>query len=409
MADRLTRVVVIGGGFGGLFAALEVAGAGEVTMISAEDHFTFAPMLYEYLSGEVEAWHIAPHYKELLDERVRFLHGAVTEIDFEAREVSVAGRVRRLGYDVLVLALGGVTNFWDVEGARQFALPFRKIRHADDLRRRMTDALDRIPPDAAPQDARARATFAVVGAGASGVELSTKMADLLRDAFARRGLHGEPRVIVVEQGQRVVPGMDEEMRAVVEQALNKSRVEVHTATRVVRLTGDGLTFEHGGRQTEERAAGVVWTAGVRVNPLVERLALEKDRRGLVVVEPTLQARGRAEVFALGDMAAYTDIVPTLAGTAQLAFQQSNLVGKNVRALIEGDPLKTKKFVELGEALSLGTEDGAVLAGGQVVSGALARQARFALYTQRLPTWQHRLRVGAAWFFGGKSPRPLGLP
>jgi NADH dehydrogenase len=202
--------------------------------------------------------------------------------------------------------------------------------------------------------------------------------------------------------------MDEEMRGVVEQALNKARVEVHTGTRVVRLTDDGLTFEHDGRQTEVKAAGVVWTAGVRVNPLVERLALEKDRRGLVVVEPTLQARGRAEVFVLGDMAAYTDVVPTLAGTAQLAFQQSGLAGKNVRAFVEGSPLRTKKFTEMGEALSLGTEDAAVLAGGQVVGGQLARQARFALYTQRLPTWQHRLRVGASWFFGGKSPRPLGL-
>jgi len=408
MADRQARVVVVGGGFGGLFTALEVAGAAEVTMISAEDHFTFAPMLYEYLSGEVEAWHIAPHYRELLDERVRFLHGAVSEIDFDAREISIAGRVRRVGYDVLVLALGGVTNFWGVEGAEQFALPFRKVRHADDLRRRMTDALDRIPPDAAPQDARSAATFAVVGAGASGVELSTKMADLLRDAFQRRGLHGEPRVIVVEQGQQVVPGMDEEMRAVVENALHHARVEVHTATRVVRLTSDGFVFEHNGEQTDVRAAGVVWTAGVRVNPLVERLALEKDKRGLVVVEPTLQAQGRAGVFALGDMAAATDIVPTLAGTAQLAFQQSSLLGKNVRALLAGEPLKTKKFVELGEALSLGTEDAAVLAGGQVVSGALARQARYALYTGRLPTWQHRLKVGASWFFGGKAPRPLGL-
>ncbi len=408
MANRQARVVIIGGGFGGLFTALEVAGAAEVTMISAEDHFTFAPMLYEYLSGEVEAWHIAPHYRELLDERVRFLHGAVTDIDFDAREVSIAGRVRRMAYDVLVLALGGVTNYWGVEGAEQFALPFRKVRHADDLRRRMTDALDRIPPDAAPQDARSAATFAVVGAGASGVELSTKMADLLRDAFGRRGLHGEPRVIVVEQGTQVVPGMDEEMRAVVENALHKARVEVHTATRVVRLTGDGFVFEHNGEQTEVRAAAVVWTAGVRVNPLAERLALEKDKRGLLVIEPTLEARGRAGVFALGDMAAATDIVPTLAGTAQLAFQQSSLLGKNIRALIAGEPLKTKKFVELGEALSLGTEDAAVLAGGQVVSGALARQARYALYTGRLPTWQHRLKVGASWFFGGKSPRPLGL-
>jgi len=408
MAEARARILIVGGGFGGLFTALDLAGAGQVTLVSPEDHFTFTPMLYEYMSGEVEAWHIAPHYKELLDDRVRNITGAVTDIDFGAREATVAGRVRRLAYDALVLAVGGVTNFWGVEGAERFTLPFRKIRHADELRWRMTDALDRIPPDAAPQDARAAATFAVVGAGASGVELSTKMADLLRDAFERRGLRGEPRVVVIEMSDRVVPGMDDDIRAVVERALNEARVEVHTSTRVVRVTADGLVFEHGGAETEVKAAAVVWTAGVRVNPLVERLALEKDRRGLVVAEPTLQARGREDVFVLGDIAALRDVEPTLAGTAQLAFQQSSLAARNVRAFLEGGELKTKRFAELGEAVSLGTENAAVLAGGQVVSGALARRARFALYTQRLPTWQHRLRVGSSWFFGGTKAWPLGL-
>ena len=407
MAEAKARILVVGGGFGGLFTALDLSGAGEVTLVTPEDHFTFSPMLYEYMSGEVEAWHIAPHYKELLDDKVRLITGAVTDIDFDAREVAVAGRVRRLGYDVLVLAVGGVTNFWNVEGAEKFALPFRKIRHADDLRWRMTLALDRVPPDTAPQDARAAVTFAVVGAGASGVELSTKMADLLRAAFQRRGLRGEPRVVVVEMGAQVVPGMDEDIRAVVERALTDAGVEVHTSTRVVRVAADGFTFEHDGEQTEVKAAAVVWTAGVKVNPLVERLALEKDKRGLVVVEPTMQARGRAEVFVLGDIAAVSDVEPTLAGTAQLAFQESALAARNVRAFLEGGELKTKRFSELGEAVSLGTENAAVLAGGQVVSGAMARRARFALYTNRLPTWQHRLKVGASWFFGGTQARPLG--
>ena len=117
-------------------------------------------------------------------------------------------------------------------------------------------------------------------------------------------------------------------------------------------------------------------------------------------------RSLLNVFALGDIAFYKDVVPTLAGTAQLAFQQSGLLVSNVRRFIEGRELKTKHFVELGEAVSLGTERAAVLSAGKVISGPLARQARFALYTQRLPTWHHRLRVGASWFFEGTAPRPL---
>lgn len=406
MTGRNAHIVIVGGGFGGVFTALELAGSCEVTLISEEDHFLFTPMLYEYLSGEVEAWHIAPDYKELLDENVNLVRGEVAGIDLERREVILAGREAPITYDVLVLAVGGVTNYAGVEGAERYAIPFRKLAHADQLRRRMIDALDHIPPSLPPQDVHRALTFAVVGGGASGVELSTKMADLLRDAFRRRALHGEPRVMVIEMSDRVVPGMGDQIRDFVDKALLESRVEVHAETRVVRVGPNGITLEHGGAQTDLETAAVVWVAGVRTNPLVEKLDVEKDRRGLIVVEPTLQVRGHENVFALGDTALFKDVVPTLAGTAQLAFQQSTLLGRNVRAFQAGEKLHTKHFVELGEALSLGTERAAVLAAGKVLSGALARQARFAMYTSRMPTWHHRLRVGASWFFEGTAPRPL---
>jgi demethylphylloquinone reductase len=406
MANRQAQILIVGGGFGGLFTALDLAGAGEVTLVSPEDHFLFTPMLYEYLSGEVEAWHIAPHYKELLDERVRVIRGEVTEIDIAAREATLKGRERRVAYDVLVLALGGITNYWDIEGAEEYALPFRKIAHADALRQRMIEALDRVPPDLAPQDVRRALTFAVVGAGASGVELATKMADLLHDAFNRRALKGEPRVMVIEMGDQVVPGMGDEIRSLVEDALKQSRVETHTETRVLRVKKDGFTIGHDGEETEVAAAGVVWTAGVRVNPLIDKLPVEKDRRGLILVEPTLQVRGHKNVFALGDIAFYQDATPTLAGTAQLANQQASLLASNIKALLDGRMLHARHFEELGEAYSLGTENAAVLAGGKTFGGPLARQARFALYTARLPTWHHRLKVGASWFFEGTTARPL---
>ena len=400
------RILILGGGFGGLFTALDLSGVGNVTLVSDEDHFLFTPMLYEYLSGEVEEWHIAPQYSELLDERVHFVKDSITAIDLAARSVSLTTQSKSLEYDILVLAVGGVTNYAGVKGAEQFSIPFRKISHAERLRARMVEALDQIPPEMAPQDVRRALTFAVVGAGASGAELSTKMADLLRDAFKRRALHGEPRVLVIEMGDKVVPGMGEPIREFVEAALRESRVEVHTLTRVVGLTQNSLTLEHQGSRDEVETAAVVWAGGVKMSPIVEQLDVDKTKKGLLLVKPTLQLSAHDNVFALGDIAFYADATPTLAGTAQLAFQQAGMAARNIKALLSGKELTSRHFEELGEAISLGTERAAVLAGGKAFGGPLARQARFAMYTSRLPTWQHRLRVGASWFFEGTTPRPL---
>ena len=172
------------------------------------------------------------------------------------------------------------------------------------------------------------------------------------------------------------------------------------------MSSDGITFEHDGAQEFLKAAGVVWTGGVRMNPLIEHLDVEKNRRGLLMVKPTLQLSQHLNIFALGDIALFPDATPSLAGTAQLAFQQASLAARNIKAFNSGKELQTKHFEELGEALSLGTERAAVLTGGKAFGGALARQARFALYTSRLPTWHHRLRVGASWFFEGTTPQPL---
>jgi len=401
-----SKVLILGGGFGGLFTALELAGSADVTLVSDEDHFVFTPMLYEYLSGEVEAWHIAPNYNELLDNNVNFIQDRVKSVDLVAKSVSLTNSPERLNYDVLVVAVGGITNYVGVAGAEEFSIPFRKIQHADLLRQRMVAALDQIPPEMPPQDVRRELTFAVVGAGASGCELSTKMADLLNDAFKRRALQGEPRVLVIEMGDKVVPGMGSQIREFVEDALHESRVELHTLTKVVNVSADGVTFEHEGNREYLKTSAVVWTGGVRMNPLIESLDVEKNKRGLLIVKPTLQLAAHDNVFALGDIAYFEDAAPVLAGTAQLSFQQASLAATNIKALLSGKELHTKHFEELGEAISLGTERAAVLTGGKAFGGALARQARFALYTSRLPTWHHRLRVGASWFFEGTTPRPL---
>ena len=127
---------------------------------------------------------------------------------------------------------------------------------------------------------------------------------------------------------------------------------------------------------------------------------------MIVTRPTMQVKDFDNVFALGDIAKVEAVAPILTGTAQLAFQESTLAAGNIKAFFGGRELKTKHFEELGEALSLGTHNAAVLVGGNVIGGAIARDARFALYTSRLPTWHHRLKVGASWFFEGTTPKPL---
>jgi len=406
MVDKRKKVIIIGGGFGGLFTALDLANDAEVTLISDSDHFTFRPLLYEYLSGEVEAWHIAPQYKELFGNEINFVRGTVETVDFENQNIKVSTRDETFDYDALVLAVGGVTNFWNIAGAEENALSFRGIADADELRNQMTRALDEISPTLAPQDAREKLTFAVVGGGASGVELATKMSDLLTDAFKRRGLKGAPHVLLFEMSDRLVPGMGEDLRAYVEKTLLEAHIDVHLQTRVLEVKPHGIVFEHNGEQTEIETVATVWTAGVKVSPLIEKLDLPKDKSGLLLVNQTMQVKMRGNVFALGDIAKLEEVAPILAGTAQLANQESALAADNIRAFLSGKDLKTKPFEELGEALSLGTRNAAVLVGGNVVGGALARDARFALYTSRLPTWHHRLKVGASWFFEGTTPRPL---
>ncbi|MDQ2747393.1 MAG: NAD(P)/FAD-dependent oxidoreductase [Acidobacteriota bacterium] len=400
------KVLIVGAGFGGLFTALDLAGDADVTLVSDSDHFCFRPLLYEYLSGEVEAWHIAPDYKELLGDDVNFVRGTVESIDFQNQTAKIAKHDEPLNYDALVLAVGGTTNFWNVKGAEENALPFRGIEDADALRNKMTQALNDISPTLAPPEAQEKLTFAIVGGGASGVELATKMSDLLTDAFQRRGLQGSPRVVIYEMSDRLIPGMGADARDYVEKTLLKAHIDVQLQTKVLEVKPHGIISEHDGKQTETETVTTVWTAGVRVNPLIETLDLPKNKGGLLLINQTLQVKDHANIFALGDIAKLEEVGPTLPGTAQLANQEANLLADNIRAFLNGEELKTKKFEELGEALSLGTHNAALLVGGNVISGAVARDARFALYTARLPTWHHRLKVGASWFFGGTTPQPL---
>jgi demethylphylloquinone reductase len=400
------KIVIVGGGFGGLFTALSLENY-DFTLVTAQDHFLFTPLLFEYLSGEVEAWHIAPRYRELFEPgSARLINSFVNEIDVERQHVLCADGLL-LNYDILVLAPGCVTNYWNVPGASEHAMPFRTLAHADALRQRMMDCVEGVAASNASTSRNSdNATFVIVGAGASGVELSTKISDLLKNSFQERKLLGAPRIILLEQGPKILPEMDEKIRGFAQEAVAKAAIEVITEAKALEVSPSGMIFEHKGRKIKVDAAAVIWTAGVKVSPLIERLNLEKAGKNLLVVDRTLRIRHHERIFALGDVALFPNVNPKLAGTAQLAYQQARLVASNIERLLDGKPLTTTAFKELGKALGLGTRSAAVSTGNIAFQGALARDGRFLLYTSRLPTWHHRLRVGADWFVHPPRPRQL---
>ena len=218
MTNEPKHTVILGGGFAGLFTALELSGKGPVTLVCDEDHFLFTPMLYEYVSGEVEAWHIAPKYGELLDGGVEWVKDAVAEVDLENRQESwQAERTFRTTY--LVLALGGVTNYAGVEGAEEYSIPFRKLRHADRLRQTMVEALDHVPPDLAATGRTTRTYLRGRRRRRQRCRTIHQDGRFVARCVQAPSTAGESRVMVIEMGDRVVPGMGDEIREFVEDAL----------------------------------------------------------------------------------------------------------------------------------------------------------------------------------------------
>ena len=254
-AEERARILVVGGGFGGLFTALDLTGAGEVTLVADEDHFLHTPLLYEYLSGEVEAWHIAPRYTELIDDdKVRFVHGAVTDVDFDQKEVAVAGRVRRC----LRLPRARRRRRDELLGRRgrgRAHAPLQKIRHADDLRARMIEALDPSSPTPRRRTRGARRPS------------SSSAAALRASSFRRRwqtfcATHSGGAACAASRASsssrwagQAVPGMGEDMRAVVEEAMEEKRVEIFTETRVVRVMRRRRRDRARGRAPDDRGRG----------------------------------------------------------------------------------------------------------------------------------------------------------
>ena len=385
-------VVIVGGGFGGLYTALALAsqsGHPPVLLIEPNDRFLFLPLLYELLSGELRAWEIAPRYDNLLaGAGVGWLKDRVLSINTDTRTVRTEGG-RQLSYAALVLATGSTENTSVVPGASRHALTFRSLADVARLGQVLRDLGQRERP---------LQRLAIVGAGPTGVELACKAADMLQGACI---------VELIEQGDQVLPLSRAFNREQALSALRRRDVRLRLRTRVEAVESDRLTLllpaaAEGMALTSEElpVRAVIWTAGLRFQPphLFPPPAAEPS--GRLRCHPDLRLQGHEEVFVVGDLAALTgsgldpaSLPPT---SAQVAFQQAPVAARNVRHALAGEPLEPFVWQDLGEMLSLGKGEATLTGGGLTLAGAPAFALRRLAYLTRLPGLSQQLRVAAGW-------------
>jgi NADH dehydrogenase len=393
------RIVIAGGGFAGLYTALALAARRHhppVLLIEPNERFVFLPLLYELLSGELRRWEIAPPYAALLAGRgVALLQDRVVKVDTTARRLQTATG-RRLAYGRLVLATGARGETFGVEGADRHALGFRNLNDVDRLASLVRE-LGRPPGHGG--------RLAVVGAGASGVELACKLADLLA---------GQAGIELIEQGSTALPQARAFNREQGLRALERRQVRLRLHTTVTAVGADRLLLRHGGAGAGGRdaddtlpVAATIWTAGLRMQPPLLEPEPPRDRLGRLRCRPDLRLEGLEEVFAAGDGA----LVPAdpddpaagaLPPNAQVAFQQAPLLASNLLRSLAGEPLEPFRFRDLGEMLSLGRGEASLSSGGITLAGPLAFQLRRLAYLTRLPGRQQQLRVAAGWLAEGSA-------
>ncbi|MEO0949022.1 MAG: NAD(P)/FAD-dependent oxidoreductase [Cyanobacteria bacterium J06641_5] len=387
MSNRAQRICILGGGFGGLYAALRLAAfpwqgvtAPEIVLVDRGDRFVFLPLLYEIISGELQSWEIAPPFTEVLAEtRVRFIRAEVMGIDFSSRDIHLEGRPS-LRYDYLVLATGVQTLRLEIPGLSEHALEFRSLEDAYTLDERLREL-----------EASERETIriAIVGGSYSGIELACKLAD-------RLGERGRLRIIELADGLlRTATAFN---REAAQRALEARGIWIDLETQVSALTAASLTLAH--RETEDELPVdlTIWTAGTQIPAWVQQLSLPQSDRGQIEIEPTLQVKGYAEVFALGDIATCCDADgQQMPPTAQVAFQQSDFCAWNLWAAIAGRPLLPFRYQPLGEMVSLGINDASLTTLGDIkLEGTAAHLLRRLAYLYRMPTLKHQLTVGSNW-------------
>jgi NADH:quinone reductase (non-electrogenic) len=415
---RGKRVVVIGGGFGGLQAMHKLRKHQDLdlTLIDRRNFHLFQPLVYQVATGALSPGEIAVPLRSIFKRarNVRVLMGEVMEIDLDKRIVELEPMADlppgAVPYDTLIVAAGSKYSYFGHDEWTPFAPEVKSLESALDVRRRVLAAFEAAELEPDPAKRAEWLTFAVVGAGPTGVEMAGQIAELARDTLPRDFRAMDPsagRILLVEAGPRVLAGFPPDLSASAQRQLEHLGVTVLVDSMVVGVDDDGVELEHPGGQRERVGARtVVWAAGVAAASLAGRLAAaagaETDRAGRIVVEPDLTLPRHPEVLALGDMAvvkrADGEGVQDLPGVAPVAMQEGRYAARMVVRRLHGHDSKPFKYVDKGNLATIGRAAAVAEIKNVHFGGALAWLLWLGIHIFYLIGFQNRLLVLLRWSF-----------
>jgi NADH dehydrogenase len=394
------RVLVLGGGFGGLGAVKKLEDAdADVVLIDAHDYHTFQPLLYQLATGLLEPSAVGHALRDLVhDQENATVHmTSVTAIDLEKREVQLA-EMAPLTYDVLVLALGAEVTFFGTEGAAEHAFPMYTLSDAVRLKDHLLARWEAADKDPSLVDDGAL-NVVVVGGGPTGVESAGAIAELYRSDFAKdypEIPQEKARVILVEAGPTVFAMFKPNLQAYATEALQQRTVEVVTGERVASVAPTRVTLKSG---DSIAAHTLVWGAGLQGNKLVQSLGLDLERGNRIGVGPDLTVTGHPDVYAVGDGAAITDaktgqVLPQL---GSVALQSGEHVGETIARRLKGKEPKPFKYRDKGTMATIGRRAAVVqMLGGRTMKGTKAQLAWGTVHLALLPTNEDRAKAIVDW-------------
>jgi len=403
--ERRTRVVILGGGFGGLYVALELEKTlardpdAEITLINRENFFLFTPMLHEVAASDLDLTNIVNPVRKLL-RRVNFFAGDVERIDLERKTVQVSHGFdhhhHEMPYDHLVMALGSITNFYNLPGLAERALTMKSLGDAIHLRNRLIAHLEEADTECCAAVREPLMTFVVAGGGFAGVETIAGINDFVRHAlrFYPNLKESDVRMVLVHPGPVILPELGEKLGSYAQKKLAERAVEIRVNTKVSGVAEDGFDLSDGSFLCSKT---LIWTAGTSPNLLLASLPCPKDR-GRVLVDETLEVQGWPGVWALGDCALVPDIRTGkyCPPTAQHALRQGRVLARNITASVRGGAKKKFSFATIGQLAAIGRRTGVANILGYNFSGFIAWWLWRTIYLSKLPRFEKKLRVALDW-------------